>query len=151
MTVFGWRFRAVVLGKHTTIPCFCYSIVLPIVYIWLNMISMSSLIVLQFCMKNSIPMPSRPDALFSLPLCNAVCFSPAVTCMSSMSNYRSANLRCPAFAIWSTHSSFICMVPCFHLICPQMLPVYPFIRLQISVLIPNFFDHSSVSIFRPCI
>ena len=82
------------------------------------MVSMSSFIVLQFFLKNSIPMPSRPGVLFPVPLCTIVCIYSAVIGMSITSPHRSATLRCPALTIWTTHSSFTFIGPYFRFICP---------------------------------
>jgi len=46
-------------ARHTTNPCFCLSHLVPLIYIWFNRASMSSLIVSQFDLKKARPMPSH--------------------------------------------------------------------------------------------
>ena len=142
----------VVLGMHNTIPCFCCSLMLPILYIWLNMISMSSFIVLQYFLKNSTPMPSCPGALFSVPLCTIVCNSFAVIDMPIISAHLSATIRCPACTICYTHSSSTYMGPYFRFICPTNVSNMP------HVVVCRFPFSSRISMiirvshrFRPCI
>ena len=69
---------------HTTIICFCCFPILPTLYIWLNINSMSSFIILQYFLKNSIPMPS----------CSAFCLRPLYAPLFVLPLQGWAYLRC---------------------------------------------------------
>ena len=84
------------------------------------MIIISSFILFQFFLKNSIPMPSCPGALFPVPLCTTACRSSAVIGMYMMS---------PLCALYSpsgqrTHHPLV-SVPNFVSYAPQMCSACP--------------------------
>ena len=85
------------LGMHTTMPCFCCSMIRTSKNIRLNVARMSPLMLFQLTLKISIQMPSLSGALLQATLLTTA-FSPSsVMGVPRKSLHSSGKFLCPAF------------------------------------------------------
>lgn len=86
-----------VLGMHTTIPCFCCSMIRPFKYIWLNRASRSFLILTHLTLKSPKHLLTLLLSLLQTPLLTAAFSSSSVMVVFRKSFHPNGKVICSAF------------------------------------------------------